>query len=118
MEAATKPLYFIVHGDLAYDPDVVKEIERIKNEEEFQSARFAGPIPSGMPMDREIRVCGAFGEICVETQRRSFESEGYKAVIYNPATQWTEEYGEFEGKTTIDGEDIEMVVKRLKALKN
>ena len=83
-----KPLFVIVHEELAFSPAVKEEITRIKMEEDF--ILIIGPtgsVPRNIPKNREIRVCGAFAELCVGIVCGSFKNMGYNAEIYKPASQ-------------------------------
>jgi hypothetical protein len=82
----TKPLYLIVHGYVVRGA-VTSEIERIKRDEDC--VEYDGPsyrIPSGLPKDRKILVCGGFREICVTSQCNELKRWGYDASICDEAT--------------------------------
>lgn len=82
-------LYVIVHEENVSYPDKRKEIDRIKREEDYILIDGdAGPIPEGISKERKIRVCGACVELCVGTQHKSFENNGYDAEIYWKASEW------------------------------
>jgi hypothetical protein len=80
-------LYYIVHEKLVFDKDALNEIRRIKEGEEYMTAESAGPVPPGIPKVKKIKVCGAYAELCVPVQCKSFRDDGYDAEVHWPGTQ-------------------------------
>jgi len=86
------PLFVIVHEVCVNSYCVTKEIERIKREEDFITITgHTGSIPDNVPKQREVKVCGAYGEICVWAVCDAFKRRGYNTEIFSPATEYVEE---------------------------
>ncbi len=82
-----KPLYVIVHEDCIYrNLPEYGEVQRIKSEEDFVEIDESWLINPGLPKDREIFVCGAYRNLCVDIQYRILAESGYKVSVYEKAT--------------------------------
>ena len=93
-----KPIYVIVHewavvDELSNSPfnitrveEVWDELQRILEKEECRKVNW-GPsdIPEDLPLDRQVKLCGAFVEICVDSQLRALKRNGYNVELYGPA---------------------------------
>jgi len=87
MSTGPKPLYVIIHENVVRTRGALKEIQRIKDEEDF--VEVTGPsykVPSGLPLNRKILVCGGYLELCVCVQCEVLNELGYDASIYGKAT--------------------------------
>ena len=88
-----KPLYLIVHPELITKltklarPEKNAELERILKEEDYIILEAPwSQIPSDIPKDRLIRVCGIYLESCVQQAYDDLAYDGYEVQIYKPAT--------------------------------
>ena len=88
-----KPLYLIVHPqsityrERSLQPEVASELDRIMEEEKyFLLKEDTTKIPKWLSKEREIRVCGAFYEICVWEVFKTLNEQGYKVTRYDKAS--------------------------------
>jgi hypothetical protein len=70
--------------------DIIKELKRIKSQENWShllglSTMLSDNIPPNSP-DLQIRVCGAYREICVNNQLETLRRAGYHAKIHEEGT--------------------------------
>lgn len=110
-----KPLYVIVKEDCVFhakEPDevinpILKEIDRIKKEEDFEVVdQFPSQIPDRLvdraETGREILVCGAHYSgwvedkseeaACIDTQISALRENGYDANVHIDGTLLSEEH--------------------------
>lgn len=90
------PFFVVVHAE-GVEPGhqskdlftrILDEIERIKEKYDWVAMDEWPPskIPEGLPKYRPILVCGFFDYYCVQKQRDSLSSKGYKAYISEQGT--------------------------------
>ena len=81
-------IYVLVHIKLVPRTHrVYQEIEKIKREETYVEVRGNQMvIPTNLPRNKTIRVCGAYRSLCVTDQLNALQKAGYKAEIYQNAT--------------------------------
>jgi len=68
---------------------VLEEITNIFDHEDFVVLRAGSDpseVPYAIPDGKEVRVCGAFRDICVASQLRALLANGVDAKLYEPAT--------------------------------
>ena len=100
-----EPLYIIVHEhcinqDLEnpqLDIDdwesyalVLGELSRIKNEEDYRELNFGDPesIPYDIPSEKQILVCGSYGEFCVRRHINELKKNGFDAKVHYEGTAY------------------------------
>ena len=92
------PFYVVVHQELVNEavsknPDSLKHIKDelariIEKEDHIALSNYDDPrkVYDGVPKGREILVCGALREWCVDMQTEALLEAGYDAQIYDRAT--------------------------------
>jgi hypothetical protein len=79
-----KPFYILVHKDIIWNSHPsYNEVQRIIREEEYMLLNGdSHNVDSSVPRGREIRVGGAFGELCVSFQVNALRAACYDATPY------------------------------------
>ena len=99
-----KGLYAIVHESEVFDGEVIKEIGRIKQEEEYYEIKhdILGWVPEGTGKKTLILVCGAYVELCAGTHYQTLKLNGYNAKMHWPGCQFGCEELEKKLKANLD----------------
>ena len=76
---------------LSRHSQVKKELQRIKSEEDFVTVRDPRQITYEIPEGCLIRVCGAYGDVCVSHHLEELQKQGIASEIYNSGTVWLDD---------------------------
>lgn len=84
------PFYLIVKGRMVpASSNAFHELERIRTEADFREVDDfirSDDVPTLLPRNRQIRVCGGSRWISIHTQYMALRQMGYDAVVHEPAS--------------------------------